>query len=142
MNVLTPREASIFACFADTAVAPHPVLPPVSRTDAVAFFDEWLALAPKAHAIGLRTAVAALELGPLALGFRHRLRRLDPPARARYLHAIERSPHAPVRQAAKALKGIAFLSYYGDDQLMRELGYDADANVRRGRQLRIDEGRP
>lgn len=142
MRTLTPREASIFACFADTVVAPEPILPPVRLTDAVEFFDEWLTLAPRMNATALRAAVVALELGPLALGFRSRLRRLEPADRARYLHAIEKSKHAPVRQAAKALKGIAFLSYYGDDGLMLRLGYDAGANVRRGRALRAEEGRP
>jgi hypothetical protein len=33
------------------------------------------------------------------------------------------------------------LSYYGDDGVSRLLGYDADANVRRGRALIADEGR-
>ena len=42
----------------------------------------------------------------------------------------------------KLVKGAAYLSYYGDDGVMRRIGYDADANVRRGRQLRRLEGRP
>ena len=43
LSVLTPREASIFACVCDTVVAPAPVLPPVRDTDAVGFLDRWLA---------------------------------------------------------------------------------------------------
>jgi hypothetical protein len=42
----------------------------------------------------------------------------------------------------KLIKGAAQLSYWGDDALMRSVGYDADANVRRGRELRAREGRP
>jgi hypothetical protein len=34
------------------------------------------------------------------------------------------------------------LAYYGDDDVMRQIGYDADANVARGRELRRREGRP
>lgn len=142
MNTITPREASIFACFADTVVAPEPYLPPVSRTDAAGFFDEWLTLAPRAHAIALRTAVRALDLGPIALGYGRRLRRLPPAQRVRYVAQLERSRSPHLRQAAKALKGVAFLCYYGDDALLKRLGYDADANVRRGRALRTAEGRP
>jgi hypothetical protein len=133
---MTAREASIFACVVDTFVAPEGVLPPVARTDAARFFGDWLALGPRRNALGLRALLLALELGPLALGFGQRLRRLPTSERARYIKRLERLP--PV----KALKGIAFLSYYGDDALMNRLGYDADANVSRGRALRAREGRP
>jgi hypothetical protein len=47
-----------------------------------------------------------------------------------------------VRQLTKVMKGAAFLSYYGDDAVMRQVGYDAHANVERGRALRLREGRP
>ena len=139
---MTNREASIFACFADIVVSPEPFLPPVRDTDAVAFFAKWLDLAPKLNAAGLRAAVAALEMGPLALGYRRRLRKLPRAQRVDYLLALERHRAPPVRQAVKALKGIAFLCYYGDDAIMKRLGYDADANVARARALRIAEGRP
>ena len=56
MKVLTPREASIFACITDTVVAPEPILPPVRDTDAVGFLDRWLAAAPAMNRIGLRGA--------------------------------------------------------------------------------------
>ena len=142
MTTITPREASIFACFTETVVAPGALLPPVRQTDAAAFFDEWLTIAPRAHAAGLRALVVAVELGPLALGLKKRLRKLSADDRARYLHALEKSKTPQVRQLTKALKGIAFLCYYGDDGLMKQLGYDADANVRRGRELRTKEARP
>ncbi|MDX6672980.1 MAG: hypothetical protein QOH11_398, partial [Solirubrobacteraceae bacterium] len=35
---LRPREASMFACIAETVVAPGGGLPPLRRTDAVAAF--------------------------------------------------------------------------------------------------------
>ncbi len=47
-----------------------------------------------------------------------------------------------MRQLAKLVKGFAFLSYYGDDGVMRRIGYDADSNVARARELRITEARP
>ena len=139
---MTKREASIFACFTDTVVAPEPLLPPVRDTDAADFLAEWLDLAPKANAVGLRAGLLALELAPRALGYKHRLRKLDRADRLAFVHQVERHKSPPVRQAAKALKGIAFLCYYGDDGVLKRLGYDADANIARARALRTSEGRP
>jgi hypothetical protein len=142
VKAITAREASIFACLTDTVVAPEGILPPVRETDAALFFDQWLDRAPRLNALGLRAIVASLEVAPLALGFRHRLRRLPVGDRARVLLRLEQSRAAPVRQLVKLVKGIAFLCYYGDDGVAGLLGYDADANVRRGRELRAQEGRP
>jgi hypothetical protein len=141
-QTITPREASIFACLADTAITPEPVLPPVRETDAAEFLDEWMALTPRLIASGLRTLLYVLELAPLALGFGRRLRRLPVERRAEFLHRVERSPVVQVRQIAKLLKSMAFLAYYGDDRIMLRCGYDAEANLRRGRELRAREGRP
>jgi hypothetical protein len=142
LAAITPREASIFACLTDTVVAPEPVLPPVRHTDAASFFDAWLSRAPRRNRLALRVLLYAIELAPLAHGFGARMRRLDRAERARFLEAVEHSRLAELRQLAKLVKGMAFLSYYGDDGVMLRLGYDADANVRRGRQLRALEGRP
>ena len=139
---MTTREASIFACFTDTVVSPEPLLPPVSHTDAAAFVNTWLDIAPRVNAGGLRVAILALEVGPLAMGYRHRLRRLQRADRVDFLQKIERHKAPPIRQAVKALKGVAFLCYYGDDAVMKQLGYDADANVARANALRTAEGRP
>jgi hypothetical protein len=139
---MTARERAIFNCFADTVVAPEPLLPPVAQTDAADFYAEWLALAPRLNAVALRAAVTGLDLAPLALGFRHRLRRLDRGERVEVLRRMEKARSAPARQEIKALKGIAFLCYYGDDGLLKPLGYDADANVARAQALREAEGRP
>jgi hypothetical protein len=132
----------MFACLVDTVAAPEPVLPAVSQTDAAFFFDRWLAAAPRRNALGMRALLVGMELGPLLMGYRSRFRGLDIPDRVSYLQALERSPSPQVRQLAKLLKGAAFLAYYGDDQVMRRIGYDADANVDRGRRLREAEGRP
>jgi len=142
LSVLSPREASIFACLCDTFVAPADGLPPVRETDAVTFFDSWLARAPRLNRVGLRAMLYATELLPVAAGKRRRLRALDERGRAAALDAFERSRHSEVRQILRVLKGMAFLSYYGDDSVMGLLGYDADANVARGRELRRLEGRP
>jgi hypothetical protein len=142
LETLTPREASIFACVCDTVVAPEPVLPSVRETDAVVFLDWWLARSPRLNRAGLRGLLYAAELAPRLLGFRHRLRTLAPGERARALEALQHSRFPHVRQLAKLVKGVALLSYYGDDGVMRRLGYDAEANVRRGRELRAREARP
>lgn len=142
LAVLTPREASIFACLVDVVVAPEPMLPPVARTDCAFFYDRWMAASPAVNARGMRALLYAVELAPLALGFGARFRRLSVDDRVRCLGAIERSRSRHVRQLTKLVKGAAFLAYYGDDSIMRRLGYDADANLRRGRELRDREGRP
>ena len=142
MKVISPREASIFACLTDTVVAPAPALPPVAQTDAAAAFDRWLDHAPRINALGLRAALFALELAPLALGHKQRLRQLGETDRAHLLQRLEVAKPPLVRQLTKALKSIAFFCYYGDDAILNRLGYDPDANVARGRALRIQEGRP
>jgi hypothetical protein len=142
LQTITPREASIFACLTDTAVAPEPVLPPVRETDAAVFFDTWMTLAPKLIVSGIRVLLYAIEIAPLALGFGHRLRRLPAERRAELLRRFEKAPVVQVRQIATLLKSMAFLSYYGDEQVLLRCGYDAEANLRRGRELRAREGRP
>jgi hypothetical protein len=142
VKVLTAREASIFACVTDTIVAPEPALPPVRETDAVAFFDDWMARSPALNRIGMRALLYVMELSPLATGARARLRRLDRAARAQWLGAIEGSPNPQLRLVAKLVKSSAQLAYYGDDRVLGLCGYDADANLQRGRELRVREGRP
>jgi len=141
LQALTPREASIFACLTDTIVAPARPLPAVSRTDAVASFDRWLSMSPRLNRLGLRALLHACELAPRLLGSPDRLRRLSAEGRARALDRAQRSG-AVGAGLVKVVEGLAFLSYYGDDGVMRRLGYDADANVARGRALRAREGRP
>jgi hypothetical protein len=139
---LAPREASIFACFVDTVAAPEPLLPPVAETDCAFAFDRWIAAGPVVNAMSLRALLLALELMPLATGYRHRFRRLSVADRARFVRALEHSSNRHVRQLAKVLKGAAFLAYYGDDGVMRRVGYDAAANLERARALRREDGRP
>ena len=139
---LAPREASIFACLVDTVAAPEPLLPPVAQTDCAFAFDRWMAASPGLNSRGMRALLLALEVMPLAMGYGKRFRRLSSNDRARFVKAIERSRNQHLRQLTKVLKGAAFLSYYGDDAVMRQVGYDAGANVARGRTLRMREGRP
>jgi hypothetical protein len=142
LSVLTPREASIFACVCDTVVAPEPELPAVIETGAVAFFDRWLSASPRPNRAALRGLLYAAELAPRGLGLPARLRRLDAPERARALAAAEASRSREARRLVKLLEGIAYLSYYGDAGVMRRLGYDADSVVARARELRRREDRP
>ena len=142
LTTLTPREASIFACLTDTVVAPEPLLPPVRETTTVEFLDRWLGRAPRLNSIGLRGLLYAAELAPLFAGQRQRLRRLDEPGRVAALQRLDHGGPPLARQIVTLLKGIACLAYYGDDDVMLQLGYDADANVERARRLRAAEGRP
>ena len=142
LAALSPREASIFACLADTVVAPEPLLPPVRETDAVAFFDRWMDRSPRANRVALRGLLYSLELAPRLLGFRGRMRSLSREERARFLREIEQHRLPQLRQLAKLMQGFGQLAYYGDDGVMLRIGYDAEANVARGRELRARDGRP
>lgn len=138
MRALSPREASIAACLCETVVAPEAPLPPVARTDAIAALDASLAAGPAVNRLGLRALLLGLELAPRLLGEGARLRRIAPARRAAVL---ERLRHGPLAGAVEALDALLAFSYFGDDGVMRRLGYDADANVARGRALRDAEGR-
>jgi Tfp pilus assembly protein FimV len=130
---VTGRELSIFACLTDTVVAPVAPLPQVRDTDAAPAFARSLELVPALNALGLRAALLAVELAPLALGFGARLRRLAPADRERALDRIDRGPLAPL---LKALRSMAHLHYYGDLGVMRLLGYDPEAVVARAELVR------
>jgi hypothetical protein len=55
---------------------------------------------------------------------------------------VEHAGNGHVRMLMKLMESAAQLSYYGDDGILGRLGYDADANLERGRRLRAAEGRP
>jgi len=142
LQVLSGREASIFACITDTVVAPEPLLPPVRDTDAVAFFDDWMRRLPGLNRAAMRALLWAAELTPLLMGFGRRLRRLDRERRREWLSGVEHFPIAQTRLILKLLVSAAQLAYYGNDAVMLRLGYDAAANKSRGDELRLAEGRP
>jgi hypothetical protein len=141
LRTISGREASIFACFTDAVVAPEPVLPPVRETDAVAFFDRWMGRLPRANRVGMRALLLVAELAPL-LTHGRRLRRLDRRRRGDWVQRVEHSANGNVRVLMKLMESAAQLSYYGNDAVLGRLGYDAEANLRRGRALRAAEGRP
>ena len=136
MTSLTRREADIFRCFADTVVAPG--APSIRESDAVAFLDDWLGHSPALNRIGIRAMLYAVELAPLATGAGARLRRL--PAEQRRA-VLERIDATSLTGALEALRSVAQLAYYGDDAVMRDLGYDADAVAARAHALRVAEAR-
>lgn len=130
--MMRPREASIFACLTDAVVSPAPPLPPVAATDAVAAFDAWLRRAPRANRMLMRAALYAIELAPRRR-FGARLRRLDRERRLAWLEGLQRARVPGARELADALRAAAAVSYYGDADVMRLLGYDADERVGRKR---------
>jgi hypothetical protein len=97
------RERTLVARYVDEAVAPTPPLPPVAGTDAVAAFAAQLAAAPRMNRLGIRALLLAHAAG-VALG-----------------------------PAEEPLQALAHISYYGDLGVMRILGYDPEAVVRRAR---------
>lgn len=128
MTVLSPREASIFACVADTLLAPAPPLPPIGQTDAVGAFDAWLTRAPRINRMGLRALLLALEISPRLTHARTRWRRLAPPARLALLERLAQRPGG--RVLVEALRASAAVSYYGDAQVSALLGYVPKAQRR------------
>jgi hypothetical protein len=135
---VTAREANVFACLVEAVVSPVEPLPPLARTDAIAFMDEYLAASPAVNRAGLRALLHALEVGPRALRLGGRFRQLDPAGRATYLARMQRTAAG---RGFQALEAVAKLAYYGDDGVMRTLGYDPDAVVARARRLRREEAR-
>ena len=140
LRTISGREASIFACFTDAVVAPEPVLPPVRETDAVAFFDRWMGLMPRANRIGMRALLLVAELAPL-VSHGGRLRRIERDRRGDWVRRVEQSGNGHVRMLMKLMESAAQLSYYGNDAVLGQLGYDAEANLERGRRLRAADGR-
>ena len=120
-RAMTAREADIFRCLVDTVVAPAD---PVARTDADAFFADWLDHAPALNRAGIRALLYALELAPLAAGAGARLRRLDGRAAAGGAAADPR--HRVRRRRRRRRRDRAAL-------LLRRRRGDALARLRRGR---------
>jgi hypothetical protein len=142
LTVLSPREASIFACVVDTYCAPAGDMPAVRETDAALFADRLMAHSRALNRIGFRVALHVAELGPLTTGHRARLRRLAPEDRRDFALSLDRSRHLPGRALGRMLKLVATLAYYGDDGVLATLGYDPEAKLASGRALRAAEGRP
>ena len=103
-------------------------LPPVRETDAVQAFGAWLAAAPPANRAALRTMLRAVGA---------KLRRMPADEGARWVDA----GRGRLGGTAQFLARIAAHCYYGDEEVMRRLGYDAGANAARGHALRRAEGR-
>jgi hypothetical protein len=138
---LTRRERAVVAALADTMAAPEPPLPAVADTDTVEAFAAWLAAAPPLNRFALRAGLAVLAAAPFAFGRPRGLAALDRAARTDVLRCLERSRLAPLRALMRAFTGLVLIIYYGDDGVMRVLGYDADANAARGRRLIAEEAR-
>jgi hypothetical protein len=111
--VLSPRERSIFACVADTLLAPAPPLPPIRETDAVAAFERWLSRAPRINRMALRALLLALGM---------RLHRLPPGGRLALFDGLG-ARSAAGKAVVEALRAAAAVSYYGDAHVSALLGY-------------------
>jgi hypothetical protein len=103
-------------------------LPPAERTDALAAFDDWIRAAPSPNRVALRVLLRAVGA---------KLRRLPAGERAPWLSA----GRGRLGGGAQFLARIATHCYYGDEGVMRALGYDAGEVAARGLALRRAEGR-
>jgi len=137
---LSRREREVFASLATAVVAPAGALPAVGATGTVPAFAALLERSPAVNRAGLRALLALIELAPLLQGRGARFSRLPATERTAFLTAAQRGGGVRGR-LVHALVAVAKLSYYGEDPVMRALGYDPDAVVARGRELRRAEGR-
>jgi hypothetical protein len=139
---LRPREAAVFASLSDAYCRPASAFPPVATTDAVAFIDAFAARSRILNRIGFRVILWAVELAPLVRGYGATFTRLAVDRQAQFVRALDRSRWQVLQIGFRLLKTLAVMSYYGDPGVLRTVGYDAEANVARGRALRRAEGRP
>jgi hypothetical protein len=139
-KALKPREAAIFAALTDAYCAPA-ASTPVAESDAVAFADELAATSPPVNRIGFRVILRLVDIAPFLRGYRRRFRLLARAQRDQFLQGLDSSRWFMLRTAGRLLKTITLMSYYGDTQVLRALGYDPDANLARARSER-GEDRP
>jgi hypothetical protein len=121
-------SAAVVEALCAAVVAPAPPLPAVGATDAVDAFGRLLAAGPRLNRFVLRGALVLLDLAPLALGQRRRLRNLPPERRDAVVRRLERGPLAP---ALRPVRSLLHLAYYGDLGVSGLLGYDPVAVVAR-----------
>jgi hypothetical protein len=139
---LRAREAAVFASITEAYCRPEPDLPPVARTDAVAFIDDFAVRSRALNRVGFRLILWVVEFAPLLRGYGATFTRLAADRQARFVRALDRSRWQLLQVGFRLLKTLAVMSYYGDPGVLRAIGYDAEANVARGRALRRAEGRP
>jgi hypothetical protein len=97
------HERALVERYVEEVVAPAPPLPAVADTDAVAAFAAQLAAAPGLNRLAVRALLVAHATG------------------------------LPLGPAREPLRALAHISYYGDLGVMRTMGYDPDAVLRRAR---------
>ena len=105
----------------------------MGQTDALGFMDDLLAVSTPLNRIGFRAILRLIDVTPLVRGYGATFTRLQSPDRTRVIQGMDKSRWFLVRTAARLLKTIAVMAYYGDARLLTALGYDAEANVTRGR---------
>jgi hypothetical protein len=119
---VTGSERRAVERLVEASVRPGDELPGVDRTDAVAAFDAWLRAAPRPNRVALRALLRAVARGDVE-------------------QRIE-AGRGVLAEGARLLARIAAHCYYGDERVMRSLGYDAGAVAARGLALRRAEDRP
>jgi hypothetical protein len=125
------RARDVFAALIDAVVLPGPPLPPLRPGGAPTYLDRVLAASPRLNAAGLVAGLLFLDAAGLPAGAR--FRRFDAARRRAVLARLERAATRPLVQALRALAAMA---YYGEDEAARALGYDADAVLDRARAAR------
>lgn len=118
---MTRAERRAVERLVEAAVRPDGELPAVERTDAVDAFAAWLSAAPRRNRVAMRALLRTVARGDV-------------------------SGHLESGRGVRG-GGVQFLAriaahcYYGDEAVMRALGYDARAVSGRGLALRRAESR-
>jgi hypothetical protein len=141
LKSLRPREAAVFASLTETYCRPGQSFPPVANSDAVAFIDSFGARSRALNRISFRAILWAVELGPL-VRYKATFTSLAVERQAEFVRSLDRSRWPLLKIGFRLLKTLSVMSYYGDPGVLHATGYDAEANVARGRALRRAEGRP
>jgi hypothetical protein len=133
---LRPREREAFEALTDTFCGPRASFPSVVDTDATTFIERLAGNSPLQNRIGFRLLLRLVDVGPRLRGFGARFSDLPPARRAEFLHGLDKSRWLVLRVGARLLKTLSVMAYYGDAGVLRAIGYDAEWNMQRGRELR------
>jgi hypothetical protein len=79
---------------------------------------------PSLYRIGMSGIIKALEMAPMAMGYRHQFSNLPREDQVKVLVAFEASNNYLQRGMILSLKSIVLINYFSEPEMERALGYD------------------
>ena len=86
--------------------------------------EKYLGMIPSLYRMGIVWILRALEMAPLAMGFRRQFSNLDIDDQVKVLDAFEKSNNYLQRGIALGLKSIIIVIYFSEPEVEHALGYD------------------